>query len=230
MFITRRRGYYIFDRTQDSTQSSLLNKDPRSSDEYLFYDADHEDEGQELTASTSHAPKTRSCCGLFVVNTPNSSRFRNHIGSRILQRFPFLIEMFYWVINYGFYRMTSIMSQKIFADTGIWDAAESHGIAVLEAERFGWISFLFPISETSVQQWFMHGHQDALTVLNKAYALIHIPGTVGLVIIVDCPSLKYFERLTRHADSLPGIITSLLLTTLLRSFAGQLRLPISSLS
>jgi hypothetical protein len=25
----------------------------------------------------------------------------------------------------------------------------------------------------------MHGHQSALTALNKAYALIHIPGTVG---------------------------------------------------
>lgn len=87
--------------------------------------------------------------------------------------------MFYWIINYVFYRMTSILSQKLFAETGIWDVAQDHGIAVLEAEEYGWLSFLFWIRERDVQQWFMHGHQDALSVLNRAYALIHIPGTVG---------------------------------------------------
>lgn len=117
----------------------------------------------------------------MVVQTPNTSRFKNTIQSRILQRFPFLIEMFYWVINYAFYRMTSITSQRIFAKTGIWNVAQAHGIAVLETEQEGWLSFLFPIQERTVQYWFMHGHQDALTVLNKAYALIHIPGTVGQV-------------------------------------------------
>jgi hypothetical protein len=50
---------------------------------------------------------------------------------------------------------------------------------VLEAEEYGVLKFLFPIRERDVQQWFMQGHQDALTVLNKCYALIHIPGTVG---------------------------------------------------
>jgi len=87
--------------------------------------------------------------------------------------------MLYWVINYAFYRMTSITSQRIFAKTGIWNVAQSHGVAVLETEQDSWLRFLFPVQERTVQYWFMHGHQDALTVLNKAYALIHIPGTVG---------------------------------------------------
>jgi hypothetical protein len=87
--------------------------------------------------------------------------------------------MFYWVINYAFYRMTAVMSARIFAGRGIWDVAQEHGISVLEAEEFGFFSFLFPTREVDVQQWFMHGHQDALTVLNKCYALVHIPGTVG---------------------------------------------------
>jgi hypothetical protein len=116
------------------------------------------------------------CC---VVTTPNTSRFRNNVHSRVLQRFPFLIEMFYWIINYAFYRMTSVASAKLFAGRGIWDVAQEHGIAVLEAEEYGVLRFLFPVRERDVQQWFMHGHQDALTVLNKCYALIHIPGTVG---------------------------------------------------
>lgn len=32
-----------------------------------------------------------------------------------------------------------------------------------------------------MQRWFTHGHQTFLTVLNRSYALIHIPGTVGFI-------------------------------------------------
>jgi hypothetical protein len=90
-----------------------------------------------------------------------------------------LIEMFYWIITYAFYRCTSIFSQKLFAATSIWDVAQDHALAVLEVEQFSWLSFLFPVPEVEVQQWFMNGHQTFLTVLNRSYALIHIPGTVG---------------------------------------------------
>lgn len=86
--------------------------------------------------------------------------------------------MFYWIITYLFYRLTKVLSQKIFSES-IWKVAEDHGLAVLQFEQFSWLSFLFPLKEHDVQQWFMHGHQTALTVLNRAYALIHIPGTVG---------------------------------------------------
>lgn len=183
MIITRRRGYRIFGG-KPGPYRSTLDADPdsaRSSDELLGYDPDNIDDEQEYIAATKYLPKTRNILCL-TFNTPNTSRFKNNIHSRILQRFPFLIEMFYWVINYAFYRMTAVISQAIFAKTGIWSVAEAHGISVLEIEEFSWLSFLFPIRETSVQQWFMHGHQDALTVLNRAYALIHIPGTVGYVL------------------------------------------------
>ena len=76
--------------------------------------------------------------------------------------------------------MTAITSQRLFAKTGIWEVSQDHGIQVLEIEQFApMIRWLFPIRERNVQQWFMNGHQDALTVLNRVYALIHIPGTVG---------------------------------------------------
>ncbi|OCL03316.1 hypothetical protein AOQ84DRAFT_153368 [Glonium stellatum] len=181
MFMTRRRGFRIFDKSR-SRYNSLLDtpESNRSSDELLAYNSNDDDDFDDYLTSAKDPPKQRNCCGT-VIQTPNSSRFKNNIHSRILQRFPFLIEMFYWIINYAFYRMTSITSQKIFAKTGIWNVAQSHGIAVLETEQFSWISFLFPVPERDVQQWFMHGHQDFLTVLNKAYALIHIPGTVGFI-------------------------------------------------
>ena len=88
--------------------------------------------------------------------------------------------MFYWIITYLFYRLTKVLSQQIFTKS-IIEVAQAHGLALLEFEQFSWARFLFPVKEYSVQHWFMEGHQDALTVLNRAYALIHIPGTVGFV-------------------------------------------------
>lgn len=78
--------------------------------------------------------------------------------------------------------MTKIVSNIIFSET-IIDVAEGYGLAVLEFEQFSWLSFLFPYKELDVQHWFMDKHQSALTVINRAYALIHIPGTVGYVIL-----------------------------------------------
>jgi hypothetical protein len=181
MFLTRRRNYSILRRARPVTYSSGILDDPKlagSTDSLLPYDSDNDVYEQEPYARFKHLPKRRRCCGAYI-QTPNSSRFKDHIHSRILQKFPFLIEMFYWVINYAFYRMTSVVSQNIFAGEGYWEVAQADGLAVLRAEHQSWLSFLFPIRERDVQQWFMNGHQDALTALNRTYALIHIPGTVG---------------------------------------------------
>lgn len=175
--MTRRRNFRIFRDHQQYPLSGIPPND--SSDQLLAYDSEDTDSGFEESTSTKRYPsKKRNCCGRLI-RTPNTSRFRNNLHSRILQRFPFLVEMFYWIINYAFYRFTSIASQALFAGKGIWNVAQAHGISVLTGEESGPLSFLFPIREREVQQWFMHGHQTALTTLNKAYALIHIPGTVG---------------------------------------------------
>ncbi|KAF1995457.1 hypothetical protein P154DRAFT_346405 [Amniculicola lignicola CBS 123094] len=180
MFMTRRRNFRIFGKRNEQ-RSYLETADSNgSSDRLLDYDTNEAAAFEDIISTSRYPPKNRDCCGM-VLPMPNTSRFRNNLHSRILQRFPFLIEMFYWIINYAFYRFTSIASQRIFAKTGIWNVAQDHGIAVLSAEQFSWLSFLFPIHERDVQQWFMRDHQDALTVLNKAYALIHIPGTVGFI-------------------------------------------------
>lgn len=87
------------------------------------------------------------------------------------------MEMFYWIITYTIYRVSHILSQEMFSDD-IWDTAQENGLSVLATEQFTVLRFLLPIQEISVQQWFMDGHEGLLTVLNKAYALIHIPGSV----------------------------------------------------
>lgn len=183
MFMTRRRNYQIFGKRKEGYHDSYLDSDSdssTSSDDLLWYDPDNDDDSPDaLSSSTKHLPKRRKCFTLSVY-TPNTSRFANHIHSRILQKFPFLVEMFYWIVTYLFYRMTKVVSTRIFT-TSIIDVAQAHGLSVLEFEQFSWASFLFLWKEHEVQQWFMGGHQTALTVLNRAYALIHIPGTVGSV-------------------------------------------------
>ena len=178
MYLTRRQDYRIF-IPQKFRREPYLELDPDlalSSDQLLSRNVN--DDGIEQTENLIHPPKRRRCCG-FEIKTPNSSRFANKYHSRVLQKFPFLVEMFYWIITYAFYRMTSITSQRVFSKTGIWNVAQNHGLAVLATEQLSWLRFFFPLKELDVQKWFMDGHQGSLTVLNKAYALIHIPGTVG---------------------------------------------------
>ena len=180
MFLTRRRYYQIFGKRKETTYDSYLDSDSStSSDDLLMHDSDLEDDLQHDTTTFKYLPKRRNCFGLALY-TPNSSRFANHFHSRILQKFPFLIEMFYWIVTYLFYRLTKVFAEKIFTSS-IIDVAQAHGLAILEFEQFSWAKFLFPWKEHDVQHWFMEGHQTALTILNRAYALIHIPGTVGYV-------------------------------------------------
>ncbi len=180
MYLTRRKGFKILGGKGRDYHTSILD-DPdsaRSADSLLLFDPANEDDAQDPIEASKRLPKKRNVCGL-TLRTPNTSRFSNHIHSRILQKFPFLIEMFYWIVTYLFYRMTRVISQAIFSKTGIWDVSQENGLRILELEQFGPVSFLFPLREHDVQNWFMEGHQTALTVLNRAYALIHIPGTVG---------------------------------------------------
>lgn len=179
MILTRRRSFQIVGRHGDGYHQSILDESNSitSADELLAFSSDDDDEHEGAFSTLKHGSNRRRCCGLTIY-TPNSSLFANHLHSRVLQKFPFLVEMFYWIITYLFYRLTKVLSQKIFSES-IWKVSEDHGLAVLQFEQFSWLSFVFPISEHEVQQWFMNRHQTALTLLNRAYALIHIPGTVG---------------------------------------------------
>lgn len=186
MIITRRHNFSIFDRRRqynildDSDLDSARSSDDLLSRDYMITN-DSDDASVDSMSTMKNPPKRRRCCGTTLY-TPNTSRFADHYHSRILQKFPFLIEMFYWIITYAFYRCTSVLSNAMFSKTGIWDVAQDHGLAILEFEQFSWLSFLWPVHERDIQQWFMNGHQTFLTVLNRSYALIHIPGTVGYVV------------------------------------------------
>lgn len=185
MILTRRKGFSVWGGSSQGYHAMPLDDQDSDSarssdDDLLYYDVANDDDAQEPISASKRFPKKRNVCGL-IIRTPNTSRFANHAHSRLLQKFPFLIEMFYWIITYLFYRMTKVFSQAIFSNEGIWDIAQENGLRILEFQQFGPLSFLFPLKEHDIQQWFMNGHQTALTFLNRTYALIHIPGTVGFI-------------------------------------------------
>lgn len=182
-YVNRRRDYAIFPRTTKTDQGLLgnaeidsLDGEDTSEDSYDGHDSPRFYYANLLTAPT-HAPKTRTCMGT-IIQTPNSSRFANNWHSRFIQKFPFLVEMFYWAVNLLFYVCVKACSELIFATDGVWQTAQKHGIAVLYIEHGSFLRFLFPIEEVTVQSFFREGHQSMLTILNRAYSLIHIPVTV----------------------------------------------------
>ena len=193
MFTTRRRTYQIFGKRKPGCHDSYLDSEVYSEsysesssslDELMHHDSEHDEGSEDIPSIAKHPSKRRRVCGL-TLHTPNSSRFSDHVHSRIMQKYPFLVEMFYWIITYQFYRLTKIISQRMFSEA-IIEVSQMNGLAILELEQFSWASLLFPWKERDVQQWFMHGHQDALTLLNRFYALVHIPGTVGWVVAISC--------------------------------------------
>ncbi|ROW17854.1 hypothetical protein VPNG_00808 [Cytospora leucostoma] len=186
MYLTRAKEFSIFGSKQSYTPlaSSPTSVTPRSSSD--------SDPPPHRSYRTGYPSKTRHVFGIWTVRTPNSSRFARHIHSRILQKFPFLVEMFYWVLQFFFYRFTaSLAALRYGGDNQMWDVGQNHGIALLELEAhmFGKASLTGTQrwTEWNIQQWFLAGARANdwrgvfLTVLNRSYALIHIPGTVGFL-------------------------------------------------
>lgn len=184
----RRHGYRIFEHSRGRSQTrSFLSRDNSndSSPSGSFIDSESPNgpEQDSLTGITNKYPaKQRNCCGMLV-KTPNSSRFADHWHSRVLQKFPFLIEMFYWVLNLAFYAVTKAVAQLLFSkNDGLWQLAQDHGVLILDIEHKSWLSFIFFIREVDFQQFFLNGHLTAMTFLNRIYSLVHIPGTVAYVL------------------------------------------------
>lgn len=180
-YVNRLRGYPLAPQPdQDQGLLGHTKLEPRDEDSLDDgFDDDHDRPSPLLgsAANTARPSKKRSCCGT-VVTTPDTSRFANYWHSRFIQKFPFLVEMFYWAVNLLFYVGIKQASELIFATDGVWKTAENHGIAVLWFEHESPFRFFFPLREVDVQMWFRTDHQTMLTILNRAYSLIHIPVTV----------------------------------------------------
>ncbi|KAI0200677.1 integral membrane protein [Astrocystis sublimbata] len=184
MYMTRRKNYSVFSRTSDDSARSLLSPESQRSS--------GSDWERPADLAALHPPKTRRILGRWTIRTPNSSRFARHFHSRILQKFPFLIEMFYWAIALILYRGTILITSHWYGGSqGLWDIAQGHGTSILdfEARLSGTANIAnnTRFAEWRIQQWFLAGAEvgdwrgSALAFLNRVYALIHIPGTAAFI-------------------------------------------------
>jgi hypothetical protein len=104
------------------------------------------------------------------------------LHSRILQKFPFLIEMFYWALNYAVYTMTKKIAAHMYALQGsheVTELAQKHALDILWFEHDSFFRIFFPFTEVGVQKYFLENHQNILSAFNQLYSLVHIPGTVA---------------------------------------------------
>lgn len=185
----RRHGYRIFESSRGRSQTRTpLSRDisQESSPSGSFIDTEPinaADSIDPITGNPRYPAKKRNCCGL-IIRTPNSSRFADNWHSRVLQKFPFLIEMFYWVANLAFYAVTKAVAQVLFSkNDGLKQLAENHGLLILDIEQNSWFKWFFFIREVDFQAFFLNGHLTAMTFLNRIYSLVHIPGTVAYVVM-----------------------------------------------
>jgi hypothetical protein len=125
------------------------------------------------------------------VVTPNTRRFKGYFLSRLLERFPFLVECWYWALIYWVSHANNRSlgytdSKKVYqlgrAATAVWivegtvHAARNHALKVIAAEE--WLRIFW---ELDIQQFFMQ-NQFVMTWINRTYSFIHIPGSIAFLV------------------------------------------------
>ena len=106
------------------------------------------------------------------------------IFNRILQKYPFLVEMFYWALNYVAYQLSKVVASVLYGHVkghAVTELAQEHGISILNFEHNTIFSLFFAIKEVDVQRYFLENQLTFMTVLNQIYSLVHIPGTVAFI-------------------------------------------------
>ncbi|KAJ5439224.1 uncharacterized protein N7458_010222 [Penicillium daleae] len=162
LVLNRRKNYSIFGNR------AIDERNPRG-----YFDSIDEVRGQSPNPS-----KAERVCGI-PITTPDSTRWANHIHSRILYKFPFLVEMFYWAVNFLFYSVTKATAQWLVpAQVGVVEVAQRHGEDILWFEHESIFRWMFPILESDFQGYFLGSHPAIMTFFNRIYSLVHIPGTV----------------------------------------------------
>lgn len=97
-WVNRNKDYRLFGRMRDHTSSPRATS-PSSESGLSSISSD------SLLAGVDEVPKWRTrevrVLGLqTTVTSPNSKRFKDYFLSRVLRKFPFLVEAWYWALIY----------------------------------------------------------------------------------------------------------------------------------
>lgn len=107
-WINRNKEYKLFGRQRDHTSS------PRSSSPDSESGRSSVSSSASLLTNIDEVPKWRTRQLRFFgfsteVTSPNSRRFKDYFLSRLLRKFPFLVEAWYWALIYWVLLPTSLL-------------------------------------------------------------------------------------------------------------------------
>ncbi|KAF7549225.1 hypothetical protein G7046_g8421 [Stylonectria norvegica] len=112
-----------------------------------------------------------------IVSTPNTLVFKDRLVSRVLQKFPFLVEAWYWLNLYWVYQIGRAITALTLVE-GTVNVARKHALQVIHLEQS-----LLIFWELPVQRWFL-AHPALLHWVNRIYSFIHIPGTIFFLVML----------------------------------------------
>lgn len=179
----------------ESGQSSPVTTDGLLSDSYSSDDSVQCSSPSLLTRQEARWRKRE--IGLLgrrrEVMTPNTRVFRGRLLSRLLRRFPFLVEAWYWALIYWAYQLGRAFTAVTLVE-GTVHVARRHALQLIRLEQS-----LHIFHELAVQRWFL-AHPTLLHWTNRIYSFIHIPGTILFLV-----GLYYYTTTTTTARANPAL-------------------------
>jgi len=173
--VNRNKDYKLFGRrTEHVTSPRSSSPDSESGLSAVSSDS--------LLAGVDEVPKWRKreirVLGFKTeVTSPNSRRFKDYFLSRLLRKFPFLVEAWYWALIYWVYQLGRAFSAVTMVE-GTVNVARRHALQVIHLEQR-----LHIFHELDVQGWFIQ-HPLLLHWTNRIYSFIHIPGTILFLVFL----------------------------------------------
>ncbi|KAK5993700.1 hypothetical protein PT974_07136 [Cladobotryum mycophilum] len=126
-----------------------------------------------------------------IVSTPNTLVFKDRFLSRVLQKFPFLTEAWYWALIYWVYQLGRAFTAVTIVE-GTVHVARKHALQLIHIEQQ-----LHIFWEVPFQQWFL-ARPNLLHWINRIYSFIHIPGTIFFLVAL------FYLTTTRKRFTLGG--------------------------
>ncbi|KAL5615047.1 hypothetical protein BROUX41_005111 [Berkeleyomyces rouxiae] len=133
-----------------------------------------------------------------TLTTPNTAVYEGRLISRILQKFPFLVEAWYWLLLYWVYQIGRAVTALTLVE-GTVNVARKHALTLIHIEQA-----LGIFIERPVQDWFL-AHPTLLHWINRTYSFIHIPGTILFLVL-----LYYFTTASKRRSLANGSTTDIL--------------------
>lgn len=189
-WLNRNKDYDFWQRTQGwSGQPSISNK--KSDEPHLLYSKPRissSSSSSDGNRSPKSSPPLAFCESPALrrrrfqifsyrryVTTPNTAVFKDRLLSRVLRKFPFLVEAWYWALIYWVYQIGRALTALTIVE-GTVGVARTHALEVI-----AWEQKLHIFWEVPFQRWFL-ARPAVLHWINRVYSFIHIPGTIFFLV------------------------------------------------